>query len=196
MNMHENSIRDETIDVITNADDVEPEYEIIENGSKKGKRKLVHKRGFQYTIKKQRGEDYTYWRCVKRGKDQPCPVAVTQRGDNFQEGVRNHIHPAEPGVHLAVKMKTEVKKNADQNIFTQSAPRVVEAVLAATEMHAPPASLPKPANLTRIANRVRRQLRPQDPQDLDFMTGPCLACHWSMSRKHFTTLTEKLTTTS
>uniref|UniRef100_K1QE86 Uncharacterized protein n=1 Tax=Magallana gigas TaxID=29159 RepID=K1QE86_MAGGI len=106
--MHENSIRDETIDVITNADDVEPEYEIIENGSKKGKRKLVHKRGFQYTIKKQRGEDYTYWRCVKRGKDQPCPVAVTQRGDNFQEGVRNHIHPAEPGVHLAVKMKTEV----------------------------------------------------------------------------------------
>lgn len=51
MNMRENSIRDETIDVITNADDVEPEYEIIENGSKKGKRKLVHKRGFQYTIK-------------------------------------------------------------------------------------------------------------------------------------------------
>lgn len=49
--IHENSIRDETIDVITNADDVEPEYEIIENGSKKGKRKLVHKRGFQYTIK-------------------------------------------------------------------------------------------------------------------------------------------------
>lgn len=49
--IHENSIRDETIDVITNAYDVEPEYEIIENGSKKGKRKLVDKRGFQCTMK-------------------------------------------------------------------------------------------------------------------------------------------------
>lgn len=66
-------------------------------------------------------------------------------------------------------MKTEVKKKAAQNIFTQSAPRIVEAVLAATDMQAPPASLPKPANMTRIANRVRRNLRPQDPKDLDFM---------------------------
>lgn len=63
------------------------------------------------------------------------------------------------------------EKECCQNIFTQSAPRVVETVLAATEMHAPPASLPKPANLTRNANRVRRQLRPQDPQDLDFMVS-------------------------
>lgn len=26
----------------------------------------------------------------------------------------------------------------------------------------------KPANMTRIVNRVREKLRPQDPQDLDF----------------------------
>lgn len=44
--MRENFIRDEIIDVIINVDDVELEYEIIENGSKKGKRKLVYKRGF------------------------------------------------------------------------------------------------------------------------------------------------------
>lgn len=35
--MYENFIRDEIIDVIINVDDVELEYEIIENGSKKGK---------------------------------------------------------------------------------------------------------------------------------------------------------------
>lgn len=44
--IYENFIWDEIIDVIINVDDVESEYEIIENGSKKGKWKLVYKRGF------------------------------------------------------------------------------------------------------------------------------------------------------
>ncbi|XP_055997986.1 uncharacterized protein LOC125647370 [Ostrea edulis] len=167
--IQENSIRDKTIDDITHADDVEPEYEVVESGTKRGKRKLVDKRGFEYTIKKQKGEDCIYWRCSKRGKDQPCPATVIQRGNNFQEGLRNHVHPAEPGVDLAVKLKTEVKRNATQNIFTQSAPRVVEVALSTANIKAPPASRPKPANMTRMANRVRRNLRPQDPQDLDFI---------------------------
>lgn len=49
--IHENSIRDETINDISNEDDVESEYEIIENGSKRGNGKLVDKRSFQYTMK-------------------------------------------------------------------------------------------------------------------------------------------------
>lgn len=65
----------------------------------------------------------------------------------------------------------QVKKNAAQNISTQSAPRIVEPVLASTDVQAPPASLPKPGNMTRIANRVRRNIRLQDPMDLDFMVS-------------------------
>lgn len=36
------------------------------------------------------------------------------------------------------------------------------------DVNAPPASRPKPANLTRMANRVRLTMRPKDPKDLDF----------------------------
>lgn len=56
-----------------------------------------------------------------------------------------------------------MKKNAAQINLTQSAPRIVEVVLASTDVQAPPASLPKPGNMTRIANRVRRNKRLQDP---------------------------------
>lgn len=72
---------------------------------------------------------------------------------------------------LLILCYIQVKMNATQNIFTQSATRIVQAVLAATGMQAPLASLPKPANMTRIVNRVRRNLRPQDPKDLDFMVS-------------------------
>lgn len=66
-------------------------------------------------------------------------------------------------------MKTEVKQNARQNIFTCSAPRIVEEVMSkSADVNAPPASRPKPANLTRMANRVRLTMRPKDPKDLDF----------------------------
>lgn len=33
-----------------------------------------------------------------------------QRGMDYQEGRMLHNHPAEPGIHLAVKMKIEVQK--------------------------------------------------------------------------------------
>lgn len=38
---------------------------------------------------------------------------------------------------LLILCYIQVKKNAVQNIFTQSAPRIVEAVLAATDIQAP-----------------------------------------------------------
>ncbi|XP_062597710.1 uncharacterized protein LOC134259125 [Saccostrea cucullata] len=168
--VNEDSIREEIIGDIPEEDEaVVAEYAVVDAGTKRGKRKLVDNRGFQYTIKKQRGDGSIYWRCSKRGKEQHCPATVIQKGDTFQEGLKNHVHPAEPGVHLAIKMKAEVKKKAVDNIFTESAPRIVENVMnAASDVDAPPASRPKPANMTRIVNRVRQNLRPQDPKDLDF----------------------------
>ncbi|XP_048750365.2 uncharacterized protein LOC125662230 [Ostrea edulis] len=55
------------------------------------------------------------------------------------------------------------------NIFTQSAPRIVEEAMAETgDIDAPPASRPKPSNLIRIVNRARLNMRPKDPRDLNF----------------------------
>ena len=125
----------------------------------------------------------------ERGKE-PCPATDFQRRDNFQDSLRNHVHPAEPGIHLAVKIKKEVQHcftlkfsiqtttklktmsiwyihiqckirhsfqvrvNAVQHIFTKSAPCVVEKILAATDVNAPPASIPKPINMAKTANQA------------------------------------------
>ena len=62
-----------------------------------------------------------------------------------------------------------VKQSASLNIFTQSAPRIVEEVIAETgDVEAPAASRPKPSNLIRIVNRARLNMRPKDPRDLNF----------------------------
>ena len=50
------------------------------------------------------------WRCTKRTKTLNCPATVIQDGDNYKLGLKNHIHPAEPGIHIAIKVKTEVSE--------------------------------------------------------------------------------------
>uniref|UniRef100_K1R495 Uncharacterized protein n=1 Tax=Magallana gigas TaxID=29159 RepID=K1R495_MAGGI len=111
--VQETSIREDIINDAIQPEDPQPAYEVVEGGSKRGKKKLVDRRGYQYTIR--------------------------------------------------------VKQNARQNIFTCSAPRIVEEVMSkSADVNAPPASRPKPANLTRMANRVRLTMRPKDPKDLDF----------------------------
>lgn len=52
--------------------------------------------------------DHTLWRCIKRSKTVNCPATVIQDGDIYREGLKDHTHPAEPGVHIAVKIKAEV----------------------------------------------------------------------------------------
>lgn len=102
-------------------------------------------------------------------KNHLCAATVIQRGMDYQKGHVLHNHPAEPGIHLAVKMKIEVKQNARHNIFTCSAPRILEEVMSkSADVNAPPASRPKTTNLTRMANRVGLTMRPKDPKYLDF----------------------------
>ncbi|XP_078334484.1 uncharacterized protein LOC111132122 [Crassostrea virginica] len=168
--VHEESIQEDVIeDIPPQTNTPGPEYEVVDLGTSRGNKKLVDKRGYQYTLKKSKGEGHGYWRCAKRGKINPCPATVMQDGGNFKEGVRAHNHAAEPGVHLSVKIKSEIKETSTQNVFSQSAPQIVEDVLRRlADAEAPPASRPKPANLTRAAQRVRQSMRPKDPKDLNF----------------------------
>uniref|UniRef100_A0A8W8N8K2 FLYWCH-type domain-containing protein n=1 Tax=Magallana gigas TaxID=29159 RepID=A0A8W8N8K2_MAGGI len=104
--------------------------------------------------------DICYWRCCKRVKNHLCAATVIQRGMDYQKGHVLHNHPAEPGIHLEVKMKIEVKQNARHNIFTCSAPRIVEEVMSkSADVNAPPAIRLKTTNLTRMANRLDQQFK-------------------------------------
>ena len=50
--IQEDSIRDNTLhDIPDYEEEEETQYEVVEAGTKRGKRKLVDKRGYEYTIK-------------------------------------------------------------------------------------------------------------------------------------------------
>ena len=65
-------------------------------------------------------------------------------------------------------MIARTKTKAGDDVFTVSAPKLVECVIAEDgHLVALEPSRPKPANLVR--NRLRLQSRPQDPKDMDFI---------------------------
>ena len=36
--------------------------------------------------------------------------SIIHDGDNYKLGLKNHIHPAEHGIHIAIKVKTELSE--------------------------------------------------------------------------------------
>ena len=84
-------------------------YEILEKGSSQGKPLLVSSDGYDFRllccdvfIKK--------WVCNK------CPAAVSQRGDSYQPGQREHTHPPQPYIKLKRQMVAEAKEMALSDI--------------------------------------------------------------------------------
>lgn len=63
-------------------------YQLFEEGTKRGKLKLIDSQGYTYNIKMRRPKA-TYWQCTVRPKGNPCKAAVTQRNATF---VKNHIY--------------------------------------------------------------------------------------------------------
>ena len=82
-------------------------------------------------------------------------------------GRNQHNHAAPVGVMIATKIKCLVKKKASKDVF-KPASEVVNDILLNELTDAPCPSLPNLDSLQRTANRVREQLRPQDPKDLNF----------------------------
>ncbi|XP_069105150.1 uncharacterized protein [Argopecten irradians] len=150
-------------------DEILPEaavtYSIVENGSQRNQRKLVSSDGYEYTKKCSKG-DFTYWRCAKRSKSVNCPATVSQKGDNYKENSRQHIHGSDKGALKKAIVRKEVKAAARRDI-TKTARRIVEDVML-DNIEEADHQLPKVNNLRRMANQVREDLRPQEPKDLDF----------------------------
>ncbi|KAJ8310410.1 hypothetical protein KUTeg_012275 [Tegillarca granosa] len=157
----EQSIEDEAIGEVDIGHNTSQDYNIIENGTNRGKRKLVDSQGFSYTLKcfsfysQKQKNDHVVWRCCKRQKSSNC-------------------------LKMATHLNKDVKERSKLSIFTKSAPAIVEEVMRQyTDVDAPEPSRPNPSYLTRVCNRLRQKERPKDPVNLqqevdtDFIDGHC-----------------------
>ncbi|XP_052077928.1 uncharacterized protein LOC127715834 [Mytilus californianus] len=146
--------------------DIPVTYTLVDQGSQRGRFKLVSSDGYEYTKKSSKG-DFTYWRCSKRSKTVNCPATVSQKGSDYKMNTRQHIHQADKGALKKVVVRKEVKAESLRDIH-KSARRIVDDKMLE---HIEPEDhqLPKVNNLERLANRVREDLRPDEPQDLYFV---------------------------
>lgn len=128
----ESSIEDETprLDDDANVPSV-PTYQVIEDGSQKGKEKLADSEGYTYTVKVRRANGNKVWTCSVRNKSMWCKASVLEKVDGFTRGSQPHTHPAQIGAATATRISAKVKKIAAAEIFT-SAAEVVNKVYPQT----------------------------------------------------------------
>ena len=147
--------------------DVPLTFEILQGASRRGGDLLSDSHGFLYNKRRVTGVATT-WICTSRTSIK-CYATVSQRGDNFTRGPKAHHHPADPESATTHKVHALVKKTARSELY-KTAGSVVNEVLA--ESTEPKDYLPKFDNMQRHANRVRAQMRPKNPSDLNFELQP------------------------
>lgn len=62
--------------------------------------------GYCYIVKKSK-DNFTYWYCCARSKNQRCPASVTQTGDTFRRGKHGHNHAADSRAASGVKVSAK-----------------------------------------------------------------------------------------
>ena len=139
----------------------QPTFQIVERGTKRGKRKLIDSFGYTYNVKRRRSNT-TNWQCTIRTKDHRCRAAVTQRADgSFAVGSRTHNHLPMFGAEIVARIKSRIKHEAAADLF-RPAPQIVKEVLLQELRGASCPSLPRPECLARMISRFREKLRPAD----------------------------------
>lgn len=101
-------------------------YQILEQGTRRARAKLIDSNGYTYNVKSQ-SPKATYWQCTVRPKLNRCKATVVQRGDVFCQGNHAHNHYAKTGAAAAEKIATMVKKEAVNNPL-KSATTIVNEV--------------------------------------------------------------------
>ncbi|KAG0710857.1 hypothetical protein GWK47_021934 [Chionoecetes opilio] len=143
--------------------DAPTSYHVVEGGSRKGGDLLTDSLGFQ-CVKKRVTSVSTSWICSVRTKKNRCFASVSQQGNTFTRGPKEHNHGGNPGAQLRAQAISLVKAAAREDIYKSSGKIVTNALLTlATDE----VQLPKVSNLQRTANRAQ-QLRPKHPTDLEF----------------------------
>ena len=142
-------------------------FQIVEGSSVRGQNKLFDSRGYSYCIKRRR-PNATDWQCSIRGKLNRCPGSVIQRSGSFHLG-NDHNHVGNVGLPVAARVKTAIKRKAEDDIFRPASSIVNEVLLSKLPSNTACPSLPQVDHLIRAANRLRQSKRPQDPKDLEFI---------------------------
>ena len=101
-------------------------FQLVEEGSKRRKTKLVDSLGYSYNVRSQRSYA-TYWQCTVRPRGNACKATVIQRDGTFQVGTNAHNHSSEPGAVTAAKIVKLVKEKALEDKF-KPASAIVEEV--------------------------------------------------------------------
>lgn len=105
-----------------------PTYDIVEEGTKRRKLKLIDSLGYFYNIK-ERGKASTYWQCTVRPKGNYCKATIRETGGQFVSGIHDHDHPVDVGALLAAKITSSVKRKAVDDIFKPASAIVEEVVI-------------------------------------------------------------------
>lgn len=91
-------------------------FEIVDEGSKRRKPKIVDSLGFSYNVLSRR-KYATYWQCTVRGKKNPCKASIIERDSTFTPGRAEHNHAAEIATATTAKIIAAVKKKAVNEKF-------------------------------------------------------------------------------
>ncbi|KAJ8305091.1 hypothetical protein KUTeg_017360, partial [Tegillarca granosa] len=120
---------------------------------------------FERTV--HRGRD---WQCAVRQKTKYCSASVREREDKFFFGKQYITTRVSQVSFKQKKITAKVKDESVNNVFVSAATIAEKILFTMGDTELPPASRdrPKLANLKRIANRAREQLRPKEPKDCDF----------------------------
>ena len=145
-------------------------FEVIENATQRSNKLLVDCNGYSYTIKSQNSKSgRVVWRCTLRRKTITCTASVIQIGEVFTPGPNSHIHPAQPGLDIKVKITKKVHQISKTNLFRSASAIVDEVMSSDFQLEKPSISRPKPINLIRSSNYQRQKNRPSEPQDISFV---------------------------
>ncbi|XP_041367327.1 uncharacterized protein LOC121381957 [Gigantopelta aegis] len=152
---------------ISETENYTPVFVVVDQGTDRGKPKLIETIGYAYTRKKVNG-DRINWTCSVRGTHNWCKATVNQNGNIFSRGKVEHNHQAKPGLLHRTEENKQVKTLAAEHIF-RSAKEIVESVkLAADQVENIQSDSCTFDSWARKANRHRKKFRPDDPKDLQF----------------------------
>ncbi|KAJ8317057.1 LOW QUALITY PROTEIN: hypothetical protein KUTeg_004961 [Tegillarca granosa] len=165
----EESLNDETLPQELSTREAVVTFQVTENTSQRGKRKLVSSDGFSYVVKKENKSGSILWRCSVRNSKTSCSATVHQQGDTFITNSKEHTHASKPGLQLtAVQMTQRIIEAAKDDLFVP-APTIVERVMEEmADPTEPEFARPKFSNAVRTANRQRQADRPEEPRDMNF----------------------------
>ena len=107
-------------------------FQLVEEGTKQRRTKLVDSLGFNYNIQSKRSYA-TYWQCTHRPKGNVCKARVVERDGTFEASNASHNHTVEAGVLTAAKIIKAVKAKALEEKFKPASAIVKEVIMVLKE---------------------------------------------------------------